>query len=358
VRLFPVSESRLGPLANVPADAIPYVRGAGEDDVFPVDVGASLLREPREQALAGVRARSYAHIAKQLAPLGVVWSAQRQPGDPPLERPLEIRLEAATLVSGEPGRIRVAVTNPNDSPLVDAWVALEAAAQYLDNKVAGLGEIPPHGTASAEFEVVPPDGISVEHHPLDVLVAAGDRPVAKQREVLDVSVQPPELEVEVERTSETEVRLVLLNNSRHAARSLTVAVPGATRSFEAIEPGARQELTLPLSAKPKTIVIAQLGPWAQRRIEVPIPQASARYTPPQVTIDEQPENVGLRASTSVGLRDGWLSIDGQKKAFVDFAGAREGGLELPLDSGEHDVVAKIETADGVSVIDVRRLTRE
>jgi len=358
VVLFPVSDSRLGTLANVPADAIPYVRGAGEDDAFPVDVGASLLREPREQALAGVRALSYAHIAEELEPLGVTWSAQRQPGDPALERPLEIALVAPTLVSGEPGKLRITVSNPNDFPLTDVWVAVEAAAQYLDNKVAGLGQLAAHGSASTEIEVVPPDGISVEHHPVDVLVAAGDRPLAKQREVLDVSVQPPELEFAVERTSPTDVRLTLLNNGPHAARSITVAVPGATRSFEVLEPGARQELTLPLSATPKTIVIAQIGPWAQRRIELPIPQANASYTPPQVTIDEQSENIGLHARTDVGLRDGWISIDGQKKAFVDFAGAREGGLEQPLGSGEHDVVAKIETLDGVSVIDVRRLTRE
>ena len=77
-----------------------------------------------------------------------------------------------------------------------------------------------------------------------------------------------------------------------------------------------------------------------------------------VTLGEQSQNLGLRARTDVGLRDGWISIDGQKKAFVDFAGAREGALDLPLGSGEHDVVAKTETADGVSVIDVRRLTRE
>ena len=358
VLLFPVSESRLGTLANVPADAIPYVRGTGDEDAFPVDVGASLLREPREQALAGVRARSYAHIAEELEPLGVTWSAQRKPGDPALERPLQVELVAPTLVSGEPGKLRITVTNPNDFPLTDTWVAVDAAAQYLDNKVAGLGEIAAHGSASTEIEVVPPDGISVEHHPIDVLVAAGDRPLAKQRAVLDVSVQPPELEFDVERTSPTDVRLTLLNKGPHAARSITVAVPGATRSFEVLEPGARQELMLPLSATPKTIVIAQLGPWAQRRVELPIPQANARYTPPKVTIDEQSENIDLHARTDVGLRDGWISIDGQKKAFVDFAGAREGGIEQPLGSGEHDVVAKIETTDGVSVIDVRRLTRE
>lgn len=358
VRLFPVAEARLGPLANVPADAIPYVRGTGEDDAFPVDVGASLLREPREQALAGVRARAYEQIANQLAKLGVVWSAQRLPGDPALARPLEVALQAPTLVSGESGKIRVTVSNPNDVALSDVWVALEAGAQYLDNQIAGLGTLAAHGSASAEFEVVPPDGISVEHHPIDVLIAAGDRPLAKERRVLDVSVLPPELQVEVVRSSPTAVQVTLVNNGRHPARSLTVAVPGATRSFEVLEPGARQELTLPLSETPKTIVIAQLGPWAQRRIEVPIPSSSARYTPPHVTIDEQAENVALRARSDLGLRDGWISIDGQKKAFVDFAGAREGGLELPMGSGEHDVVAKIETTDGVSVIDVRRLTRE
>jgi hypothetical protein len=57
VRLFPVPESRLGALANVPAGAIPYVRGTGEDDAFPVEVGATLLREPKEQALVEVRKR-------------------------------------------------------------------------------------------------------------------------------------------------------------------------------------------------------------------------------------------------------------------------------------------------------------
>jgi hypothetical protein len=49
----------------------------------------------------------------------------------------------------------------------------------------------------------------------------------------------------------------------------------------------------------------------------------------------------------VGLRDGWISIDG-RRGVRRFAGASEGGLDLPLGSGEHDVVAKIETADGVS----------
>ncbi len=358
VQLFPVSEARLGPLANVPADALPYVRGVGEDDAFPVEVGAALLRAPREQGLAEVRKLAYARIAKNLQPLGVTWSAQREANDAPLPVPLEITVQAPTLVSGEAGRIQITVTNPNDFPLADVWLALDAPAQYLDNKVAGLGELAAHGSASAELELVPPDGISVEHHPIDVLIAAGDRPLAKKRTVLDVSVQPPDLEVDVERVSAADVRLTLVNKSPHAARSITVAVPGATRSFETLAPGAREEMTLPLSANPKTIVVAQLGPWAQRRIEVPVPEARSTYTPPEVLFDEQAKNVALRARTELGLRDGWISVDGQKKFFSDFAGARDGSLEVPLGSGEHDVVAKIETSEGVSVIDIRRFTRE
>ena len=358
VRLFPVPEVRLGTLANVPAGAIPYVRGTGEDDAFPVEVGAALLREPREQALADMRELAYARIAKDLQPLGVTWSVRREANDTPLPLPLEIAVQAPTLVSGEAGKIRITVTNPNDFPLSDVWLALDAAAQYLDNKVAGLGELEAHASVSTELELQPPDGISVEHHPIDVLIASGDRPLAKQRIVLDVSVQPPELEIEVERISAGDVRLTLLNKSPHAARSITVAVPGATRSFETLAPGAREEMTLPLAANPKTIVIAELGPWAQRRIEVPIPEARSSFTPPEVVIDEQARNVGLRARTELGLRDGWISVDGQKRFFSNFAGARDGRFEVPLGSGEHDVVAKIETAEGVSVIDIRRLTRE
>lgn len=358
IRLFPVSASRLGSLANVPAGAVPYVRGAGEDDAFPVEVGAILLREPGERGLASVRAQAYENIAKHLQPLGVRWSARRGADDAELPLPLGVAVQAPTLVSGETGTVRITVSNPNDFALPDVWVSLDAGALYLDNKIAGLGELAARGSVTTEIELLPPDGISVEHHPIDLLVASGDRPLLKQRAVLDVSVQPPEFEIEVERLSESEVRLTLTNRSRHAARGLTIAVSGATRSFEVLEPGAHEQITLPLSAKPKTIVIAQLGPWAQRRIEVPIPETRASYTLPEVVIDEQSENLGLRARTDVGLRDGWISVDMQKRAWSDFEGARAGQIEVSLGSGEHDVVAKIETAEGVSVIDIRRVTRE
>jgi len=358
VRLYPVPESRLGALANVPAGAIPYVRGTGEDDAFPVEVGATLLREPKELALQNVRKRADADIAKHLAALGVPWSTQRGPSDVPLPVPLEITVVAPGFVSGEPGKVRVTVTNKNDFELPDVWLALDAPAEYLDNKVAGLGALPAGGSATTELELVPPDGISILRHPVDVLVAAGDRPLGKKRIVLDVSAQPPGLEIEIERTSANDARLTLFNKGAHAARSITVAVPGATRSFEVLEPGAHEEMTLPLSANPKTVIIAQLGPWSQRRIEVPIPEARTSFTPPEVVIDERAENVGVRARTDAGLRDGWIAVDGQKKSFTDFAGAREGALDVVLAAGDHDVVTKVETISGVSVVDVRRLTRE
>ncbi len=358
VPLYPVPEARLGALANVPAGAIPYVRGAGEDDAFPVEVGAAILREPKTQALAGVRQRAYADIAKHLATLGVPWSAQRGPTDTPLPLPLQIAVQASTLVSGETGKMRVSVTNPNDFALPDVWIALDAPAEYLDNKVAGVGSLAAGGTFATDFELVPPDGISVEHHPIDVLVASGDRPLAKHRAVVDVTSAPPQLEIELERVSADDARLVLTNKSAHTARSLTVAVPGATRSFETLEPGAHQEMLLPLSANPKTVIVAQLGPWAQRRIEVPIPQTRTTFRPPEVVIGEQTEQVILTARSDVGLRDGWIGVDGQKKSYSEFVGARQGTLEVALGSGQHDVVAKVETTDGVSVTDVRRLTRE
>jgi carboxyl-terminal processing protease len=358
VPLYPVPEARLGSLANVPAGAIPYVRGKGEDDAFPVEVGAAILREPEAQALDGVRKRAYADIAKHLGALGVPWSTQRGPTDTPLPQPLVIAVQAPTLVSGETGRVRISVTNPNDFELPDVWLALDAPAEYLDNKVAGLGALGPGATISTELELHPPDGISVEHHPIDVLVAAGDRPLAKHRAVLDVTAQPAQLEIEVVPVNADDVKLVLVNKSAHAARSLTVAVPGATRSFEVLEPGQREEMTLPLSANPKTIIVAQLGPWAQRRVEVPIPQTATTYAPPEVVIGEHAEQVQLTARSPLGLRDGWIAVDGQKKSYSDFANAREGTLEIPLGSGEHNVVSKVETADGVSVIDVRQLTRE
>ncbi len=358
VVLFPVPETRLGALANVPAGAVPYVRSSGAEDAFPLELAGALLREPRERALAEARKRAYDVIAKHLAKHGVPWSVQRGPNDAPLPKPLVITSSAPRLVSGEAGKVKVSVANPNDFDLPDVWLALDAPAEYLDNKLAGLGTLAAGATAAVELELSPPDGISIARHPIDVLVAAGDRPLGKQRIVLDVAAAPPELELEVERLSADEAKLVLRNRGAHAARSLTVAVPGATRSLESLEPGASQEYTLPLAANPKTVIVAQLGPWAQRRIEVPIPETRARYTPPQVVIEEHAADVGVRASAPEGLEHAWVAVDGQKKLVSKLGGARDGALDVALGSGEHDIASKVETSAGVSVVDLRRLTRD
>ncbi len=269
-----------------------------------------------------------------------------------------IRAESKAFRSGEAGKLTLSVANPNDFDLPDVWLALAANAEYLDNQVVGLGTLKAGETRESELELTPPDGVSVAHHPIDVLAASGDRPLGKQRIVLEVASRPADLEIEVKRLSADEARVTLTNKSSHPASSLTIAVPGATRSLDKLEPGATETLDLPLPAQPKTIAIAQLGPWAQRRVDVPIPEGTARYVLPEVVLDERATDVALRAHSPQGLRDGWIALDGQKRALGSFDGKSDAELSVPIAAGEHDLVAKVETADGVAIFDLRHLTRE
>ena len=59
-----------------------------------------------------------------------------------------------------------------------------------------------------------------------------------------------------------------------------------------------------------------------------------------------------------GLRDGWIALDGQKKALAAFDGKSQAELDVPIASGEHDLVGKVETDSGIAVIDARHLTRD
>jgi C-terminal peptidase prc len=356
VELFPVAKASVGALAEVPAGAVPYLRATGEDDKFPVEAAATFLRKPRAEALVEVRKLAYAGIAPELLKLGVVWSERRAGAPDPLPKPLVIQGESSPFRSGEPGKLSLSVTNPNDFDLPDVWLALAANAEYLDNQVAGMGTLKAGETRRGEFELTPPDGISVAHHPIDVLAASGDRPLGRQRVVLEVASRPADLEIDVKRVSADEARVTLTNKSSHRASSLTVAVPGATRSLDKLEAGATQALDLPLPAQPKTIAIAQIGPWAQRRVDVPIPETSAHYSLPEIVLDERPGDVALRAHSTQGLRDGWIALDGQKKALGSFDGKSEGELDVPIAAGDHDLVAKVETADGVAIFDLRHIT--
>jgi C-terminal peptidase prc len=358
VPLYPVAKASLAPLADVPAGAIPYLRAVGEDDKFPVEAGAILLRKPRAEALAEVRKLAYTSIATELAKYQVSWQSHRVEGDAPLPKPLEFKSVSTPLRAGEPGKLHLSVTNPNDFDIPDVWITLSANAEYLANQLAPMGTLKAGETRNGEFDLTPPDGISVTHHPIDVLAASGDRPLGKQRIMLEVASKPADLLIEVQRTSPDEAKVRLTNKSPHAASSLTVAVPGATRSLEKLEPGASQDFELPLPAQPKTITIAQIGPWAQRRVDVPIPQTTATYTLPEVVLDERASDVALHAHSAGGLRDGWIALDGQKKALAAFDGKDEGELDVPIAAGEHDLVAKVETSDGVAIFDLRQLSRE
>jgi carboxyl-terminal processing protease len=357
VPLFPVSAAALNPLADVPANAIPYVRTTGEDDKFPLDAAATYLRDKPGEALGEIKQRAYHDIAEDLAKLGVTWSAQRAQSDSPLPQPLEIQSQAGPFRAGEPGKLVLSVKNPNNFDLPDVWLALGGQAEYLDNKLAGIGRLAAGETRSAELELTPPDGISVAHHPVDVLVASGDRPLQKKRIVLEVMSQPAHLEIDVERAGSDEATVRLTNKSNHPARALTLGVPGATRSLEVLEPGASKEFELPLSAKPKLISVAQLGPWAQRRVDLPIPEQSGHFVLPEVAIDERAADLEMHAAAPEGLQDGWIMVDGQKRAMSSFAGKSSAELSVPLAAGEHDIVAKVETSSGLSIYDLRHLTR-
>ena len=66
-----------------------------------------------------------------------------------------------------------------------------------------------------------------------------------------------------------------------------------------------------------------------------------------VVLDERASDVALTAhSTQGGLRDGWIALDGQKKALASFDGKSEAELDVPIASGEHDLVGKVETDHG------------
>ena len=99
---------------------------------------------------------------------------------------------------------------------------------------------------------------------------------------------------------------------------------------------------------------------AVRRILVPIPETTLRAAIPAVHLKRggfpgRPQ-IRVEANASDGLREGWILLDGQKEAYVAWEGSKAGTLRAPLEEGEHDLMTKVETLSGVSIIDMRRLT--
>ncbi len=84
--------------------------------------------------------------------------------------------------------------------------------------------------------------------------------------------------------------------------------------------------------------------------------------PPQVRVKRGGfpgfDRVSVEASDPEGLREGWISIDGQKQTYGEWDGRSSGSLSLSLPKGEHTLLAKVETVSGVAVFDRRVLIRD
>jgi carboxyl-terminal processing protease len=361
--LFPVASDRSARLADVPDEAIPYLRKVGEDDRFPIEVAAEVLRKGRPEATIVVRRSVEAAISEHLAGFGIAWAHDEAALPEEVPEPLEIEGEDLNMVMGEPARIGVRVHNPNDFAVPDAWVALQSLSDALPDRVLALGTIEPQGFARAEIELTPPDGIGADHVPVLVHVASGARPLASQRLLIAVVNHIPEVEIEVERAGEEDVEVTLRNRGTRGSGSMRVDVPGATRTIETLAPGAEETFELPLAGRVDHVAVTLLGPRAQRRIEIPLPEERVIVAPPEVRIERTGvmgrPRLRIHADAADGLRQGWIIVDGEKRTYVAWDGASTNGvLELSLPSGDHSVRSKIETGSGVSTIDARLFTAE
>ena len=373
VRLAPVPANRLGLLAEVPAGEIAYVRTPGEDDRFPVEAAEVLLARPSEAALAELRERADATIAAALAEFGAAW---KEPQGLPDKLPREIEVAPAetVLAAGESRPFEVRVTNPNDFPLRELWLALDAPAAYLENQLRALGELGAGATVNVELSLEPPEGISVSAHPARLHLLAGSRTLHSQDVTLRVAPRISPLVIHLSRTSEEDLRVALRNTGDHRSAALRIGVPGSTRSLEPLGAGVLEEIILPLPADPDEVIVSLSGPWVERHLRIPIPDTEVRVVPPRIQVDRherrgRPE-VRVRADDPRGLRRAWIQIDGQKEAFSSWAGRIQGTLSAALpeleppddrdpedteDGPGYDVAVMVETQDGIEVLDARRL---
>jgi carboxyl-terminal processing protease len=359
--LFAVSTKRLAPLANVPTHALPYLWEPGEDDRFPVEVGEAVLRNGLDTGLAEMRRQTEAKIGAQLAESGVEWEE-----DPPalpaiLPKPLEIELVSPTLQAGQSAKLQLTVKNPNRFPIPDAWATLAAPLEELSKRGLPLGVIPAGGSASVEVEVEPPGGIAAGEVPLLVHVASRLRPMASRLVVLREEEHVPDLEIRVVRREE-DVKLTLRNRGRVGTGELRVAVNGVFEALDEIAPEAEETVELALAGKVRKVVVTLLGPLADRRVEIPLPESEITVTPPRVRFQRGGfpgfSRLRVQASDPSGLRDGWISLDDEKKGYLDWDGKPSGSMSISLPHGEHTVRTKVETVEGLAVYDRRIFTKD
>jgi carboxyl-terminal processing protease len=363
ILLFPVPADRPARLAKLSDDSIPYLRAPGEDDRFPIEVGTEVLRRGRPEAEVVVRRNANAAIAEHLSEVGISWADPEAGLPDELPEPLDLRGEELQLVMGEPARLAIRVHNPNDFAIPDAWLALQSLTDSLPDHILPLGTIAAHGDTLAEVDVTPPDGIGADSVPVLAHVATGDRTLASQRLLIEVANHVPDIEIEIVRGSDETVDVTLRNRGVRGSGSMRIDTPGATRTIETLGAGEEESFELPLAGPVEHVAVSFLGPRAQRRIEIPLPEERILVAPPDMRI-ELGRSVGrsrlrIHADAEEGLRQGWIIVDGEKQTYVAWNGESTNGvLELSLPEGDHAIRSKIETGSGISLIDARLLTEE
>jgi carboxyl-terminal processing protease len=362
--LFPVSTKRMGPLANVPAGALPYLWEPGEDDRFPLEVGQAILEQGLEAGFRAKLEKAEEAVRTRLTELGIEWPEDSNGAPPVLDHGLEIDVSAPEIEVGRSTQVQVTVRNPNRVAVPDTWATIVGPLDDLAEKTLALGTIPARGSVSAELEVQTPDGLSAGEIPIVVHLASQLRPVASRRAVLRAREHVPDLELEVSRTEE-QVKVVLHNVGSTGAGQLRVDAGGAFEVVEELPAGAEETVELPLAGKVRNVTVALLGPLANRRFEIPLPDPGSKVTivPPRVTVQRQGfagffDRVRIEATDAEGLREGWVSLDNEKKAYVNWEGDHSGSLSVALSHGEHTVLAKVKTTSGLAVYDRRVFTAD
>ncbi|MFQ5515733.1 MAG: S41 family peptidase [Myxococcota bacterium] len=363
ITLFPVSTERLGRLAHVDPDSLPYVRDPEEDDDFPIEVGRALLTRERDVALRELRQKADERIREALEPYGVEWREPPSSDDDLGTIELRVRWELETLRAGEPGTLRVQVENPAERVIPRLWLALDAPTEYLSNKLVALGTLEPGGSVSGEIELSPPHGIAVREHPVVLHLASGAVPLQDEDLVLQVAPRTPDLEIRVGRLSKERIEVAVENRGRSPLGELRIDVPGASHTVESIEAGGTVEKELLLSGEVEYVSVTLMGPWVRRRIDVPLPEAEVSVRPPRVVLERTYRlgraRVRVHANSSEGLDTGWIALDGQKQSFVSWSGEASGEIQTGLDhEASHNVIAHVETVSGVAVTDSRQLTAD
>lgn len=364
LELYPVSSERLSPLARVPGGAIPYVRSTGTEDDFPIEAASVLLLQGLATGSVEIGERSAAGVAESLRALGIPWNPAQVADTDRLPEALEVIAKEVELVSGEPGEILLEIRNPNPFPAESIWVALDSPVPFLAGELTSIGTLPPGGSALARFEVQPPEGLSPEELGVRALVASGSRALQEKPLTLRLRNRPIHLEIAIERRSDPEsedesIEVTLTNLDPRDSGDVRIDVPGAFRTLEGLKANASERFELPLSGEVKFVAITLVGPGVQRQIQIPLPETQITVRPPDLEVTTirrfGSEEIQLIARAEDGLSEGWIRLDGEKERYERFGGARDASLKVALPAGSHKVSTRVETGDGVAIIDARTL---